>query len=157
MMKHTVGRYAGLAGALAFLVATVSAQPANPRFGRWKLKSQAAAPQSNIMTYEPYNGTGMKITIDAVNAEGNKSSWGYTTMFDGKDEPVTGRQGTDSGSVRVINDKINEIIYKKDGKPTQILLNVLSADNKSIQVAYFSANAQGELRVTYATYEKMDQ
>jgi hypothetical protein len=92
-----------------------------------------------------------------VNAQGTKSSWGYTTMFDGKDEAVTGRSGTATGSVRVLTDKINEIIYKdKDGKTVQILLNVLSADNKSIHVSYFSVNAQGEPRVTYATYEKIE-
>ena len=31
-----------------------------------------------LMTYEPFNGTGVKVTV----ASGN-SSWGYTTMFDG--------------------------------------------------------------------------
>jgi len=50
-----------------------SAQGSNPRYGRWKLKSDAASPSSNIMTYEPFGGKGMKITIDAVNGDGVKS------------------------------------------------------------------------------------
>jgi len=62
-----------------------AAQGSNPRFGHWKLKSDAPAPASNIMTYEPYSQKGMKVTIDAVNRDGNKSQWWYTTMFDGKD------------------------------------------------------------------------
>src|SRR5436190_22034370 len=53
-------------------VAPGSAQSANPRYGRWKLKSDAAPPSSNIMTYEPFDGKGMKITIDAVNRDGVK-------------------------------------------------------------------------------------
>ena len=137
-------------------VAALSAQPANPRFGKWKLKSDAPAPQSNIMTYEPNGAKGMKITIDAVNREGVKSQWGYLTNFDGKDEPVTGNPGTDTGSVRVINDRINEIIYKKDGKISQVLTNVLSPDGTTIGIIYMRMNPEGKTsNVTFATYEKM--
>jgi hypothetical protein len=135
--------------------ASASAQAPNPRFGKWKLKSDAPAPASNIMTYEPYNGKGMKITIDAVNKDGVKSQWWYTTMFDGKDEVLTGNPGTDSGSVRIVNDRINEIIYKKDGRITQVLTNVLSPDGSAIAVTYMRMNAEGRTTgVTFATYEK---
>jgi hypothetical protein len=135
--------------------ASASAQAPNPRFGKWKLKSDAPAPASNIMTYEPYNGKGMKITIDAVNKDGVKSQWWYTTMFDGKDEVLTGNPGTDSGSVRIVNDRINEIIYKKDGRITQVLTNVLSPDGSAIAVTYMRMNAEGKTTgVTFATYEK---
>jgi hypothetical protein len=147
--------------AVVMLSCVASAQgpatnPANPRFARWKLKSTAAPPSSNIMTYEPFNGTGMKVTIESVSGSGAKSQWGYTTMFDGKDEPVTGRNGTATGSVRVITEQINEIIYKDaDGKIVQVLMNVLSPDGKTITVSYTSANAQGLQKPTYATYERM--
>src|ERR1700737_377006 len=77
----------------------ISAEGPNPRFGKWKLKSEAPPPTSNVMTYEPFNSKGMKITIDAVNKDGVKSQWFYTTMFDGKDEPITGNTGADQGSV----------------------------------------------------------
>ena len=142
--------------AFALTAASVSAQAPNPRFGKWKLKSEAPAPQSNIMTYEPHNGKGMKITIDAVNKEGVKSQWWYTTMFDGKDEVLTGNPGTDTGSVRIITDRINEIIYKKGGKVTQVLTNVLSPDGTTIGVMYMRMNAEGKTaNVTFATYEKL--
>ncbi len=140
---------------IALAAASVSAQAPNPRFGKWKLKSDAPAPQSNIMTYEPHNGKGMKITIDAVNKDGVKSQWWYTTMFDGKDEVLTGNPGTDTGSVRIITDRINEIIYKKDGRITQVLTNVLSPDGSAIGVTYMRMNAEGKTTgVTFATYEK---
>jgi hypothetical protein len=140
----------------ASLATSASAQSPNPRFGKWKLKSDAPAPSSNVMTYEPHNGKGMKITIDAVNREGVKSQWYYTTMFDGKDEPVTGNAGTDTGSVRIITDRINEIVYKKDGKISQVLTNVLSPDGSTIGVMYMRMNPEGKTtNVTFATYEKM--
>jgi hypothetical protein len=143
--------------AFVLAAASVSAQEgSNPRFGKWKLKSDAPAPTSNIMTYEPYNGKGMKITIDAVNKDGVKSQWWYTTMFDGKDEVLTGNPGTDTGSVRIITDRINEIIYKKGGKVTQVLTNVLSPDGTTIGVMYMRMNAEGKTaNVTFATYEKL--
>jgi hypothetical protein len=142
--------------AFVLTAASVSAQAPNPRFGKWKLKSDAAPPTSNIMTYEPYNGKGMKITIDAVNKDGVKSQWWYTTMFDGKDEVLTGNPGTDTGSVRIVTDRINEIIYKKGGKVTQVLTNVLSPDGSTIGVMYMRMTPEGKTgNVTFATYEKL--
>ena len=156
MLKKTLIVNVGVCAVVAVLVASVSAQPANPRYGKWKLKSDAPAPTSNVMTYEPHNGKGMKITIDAVNKDGVKSQWGYTTMFDGKDEKLVGNPGTDSGSVRIVTDRINEIIYKKDGKITQVLTNVLSPDHTTIGVMYMRMSPEGKTTgVTFATYEKM--
>jgi hypothetical protein len=140
----------------ALLAAVATAQQPNPRFGKWKLKSEAPAPASNIMTYEPLGDNGMKVTIDAVNKDGVKSQWFYTTKFDGKDEPVTGNPGADTGSVRVVDSKINEIIYKKAGKVSQILTNVLSPDGSTIGVMYMRFNSEGKTTgITVATYERM--
>ena len=141
---------------LTALAVTTTAQSTNPRFGKWRLKpTDPAQTSNNVMTYEPFNGTGMKVTVATTNAAGTTSSWGYTTMFDGKEFPVTGRNGTDTAIVRVVNDKINEIIYKQGERVVQFLVNVLSADSQSILVTYYSTNAQGTTNVTQATYEKM--
>jgi hypothetical protein len=158
MRKTTMMLNVAVLTALVLMVGGVSAQaPTNPRFGRWKLKSDAPPPASNIMTYEPHNGKGMKITIDAVNAKGEKSQWWYTTMFDGKDETLTGNPGTDTGSVKPLSDRVNEIIYKKGGKVTQVLTNVLSPDGDTIGVMYMRMDAEGKktTNVTFATYERI--
>jgi len=146
-----------LLGGLAMTAGSASAQASNPRFGRWKLKSDAPPPASNIMTYEAYQGSGMRITIESVNARGEKNEWGYTTMFDGKDEPLHGNPNTDTGAVRPINDRINEIVYKKNGVVTQILTNVLSPDGRTIGVMYMRMDPTGQrvTNITVATYEKM--
>jgi hypothetical protein len=154
MMMRT--RVLGAFAAIAVLAAAQSGQSSNPRFGHWKLKSDAPAPQSNIMTYELAGDHGMKITIDQVNKDGAKSQWFYTTNFDGKDEPVTGNPGTDTGSVRVVTPQINEIIYKKGGRISQVLTNVLSPDGDTIGVMYMRMNAEGKTsNVTFATYERI--
>lgn len=128
----------------------------NPRFGRWKLKSDAPAPASNIMTYEPFGASGMKVTVESVNARGEKTAWSYTTNFDGTDMPVTGNTGTTHTSVRRINDRVNEIVNKRDGKVTQVLTNVLSPDGNTIGVIYMRDDGSGKtVGVTFATYERI--
>lgn len=135
---------------------TLSAQaPANPRFGKWKMKSDNPAPFSNIMTYEPFGAKGMKITVEAVNAKGEKTAWWYTTEFDGKDLPVTGQDNATT-SVRRINDRINEIVNKRNGKVTTVLYNILSADGNTIANSYMRDDGNGKTEdVTYATYLRM--
>ncbi len=142
--------------AMAILVAALGQAQSNPRYGKWKLKSDAPAPTSNVMTYEPAGSGGMKITIDAVNKDGVKSQWYYTTNFDGKDQPVTGNPGTDTGSVKVLTPQVNEIIYKKAGKISQVLTNVLSLDGDTIGVMYMRMDPSGKVtNITVATYERM--
>ena len=141
---------------MALLAGDLSAQNQNPRFGKWKLKSDAPPPASNIMTYEPFGDKGMKVTIDAVNPKGEVSQWWYTTNFDGKDMPVTGNQNQTHSSVRVINDRVNEIINKNNGKVTQVLTNVLSPDGNTIAVVYMRDDGAGKTtNVTFATYERI--
>src|SRR5438874_1270752 len=155
MMRQRLARMACVIAVLMSIVATLAAQPPNPRFGKWKLKSDAPAPASNVMTYEPAGDQGMKITIDAVNRDGVKSQWFYTTMFDAKDEPVTGNPASDTAAVRIITDRINEIVYKKGGKVTQVLTNVLAPDGNTIGIIYMRADAEGKTsNVTFATYER---
>jgi hypothetical protein len=135
--------------------AVASAQHANPRIGTWKLKSDAPPPAINIMTYEPYGNGGMKVTVHAVNAQGRVSEWTYNTMFDGKDERVSGDTRTETTAVRKIDDRTNEIVNKRGGKVIQIITNVLSADGRTINNTYKNYTEAGELTsTTYAVYEK---
>jgi hypothetical protein len=151
-------RTSTLTALIAIFAIGGSAQSTNPRLGKWKLKSTNPTLASNVMTYEKFGESGMKITIDAVNKDGVKSQWSYTTNFDGKEEPITGNPGADHGAVRIVTPSINEIVYKKDGKVTQILTNVLSADANTIAVIYMRQDADGKTNnVTFATYERVEK
>jgi hypothetical protein len=99
----------------------------------------------------------MKITINRLNPDGTLTpQWGYTTMFDGTDEPMTGSRAKDTAAVREISDRVNEITYKRDGRILQILTNVISPDGQTLGIIYMSMDAEGKTtRVTFATYEKM--
>jgi hypothetical protein len=136
-------------------VALVSAQT-NPRLGKWKLKQEAPPPALNIMTYEPYGIGGMKVTVESTNREGRTSKWTYSTKFDGKDEPVSGDTRTETTAVKKIDDRTNEITNKRGGKVVQVIINVLSADGKTINNTYKNYNDAGEVTTTTtAVYEKL--
>ncbi len=141
--------------ALASVLAIAAhAQSTNPRFGKWKLKQEP--PALNIMTYEPYGNGGMKITVESTNAQGRTSKWTYNTMFDGKDEPVSGDTRTETTAVRRIDSHTNEITNKRGGKVVQVVTNVLSADGNTINNTYKNYNEKGELvSTTTAVYERM--
>src|SRR5207245_2753083 len=92
-----------VAAALAVIcIGHLSAQASNPRIGKWKLKSEAPPPALNVMTYEPFGNGGMRVTVESTNGQGRTSKWTYTTMFDGKDEPVSGDTRTETTAVKRI-------------------------------------------------------
>jgi len=141
---------------LGLLPLSSAGAQSNPRFGTWKLKSDAPAPASNIMIYEPWGSGGMKITVRSVNARGEASEWWYTTNFDGQDMPVTGSSGTTHTAVRQVDERTNEIVNKRDGRVTQRLTNVLSPDGNTIAVIYMREDAEGRTTgVSFATYERV--
>jgi hypothetical protein len=157
MRKQNLMTTAGVFAMMALFAASGSAQDASARFGKWKIKSDAPPPTSNIMTYSPLPDHGMKIDIVAVSKDGSKKEWGYTTHFDGKDEKFFGDSTTDTGSIRMLSPTVNEITYKKGGKVIQVLENVLSADGKTIGVLYMNYGPDGKVtRITTATYEKIE-
>jgi len=133
-----------------------SAQDKNPRIGKWKLKSEAPPPAINIMTYEPFGKGGMKVTVESKKGEGRETKWTYTTMFDGKDEPVTGHPSADTTSVKKIDGRTTEIVNKKAGIVIQIITNVISEDGKTINNSYKNFDAEGKpTRTTTAVYERI--
>ena len=89
---------------VAAWVAVASAQNTNPRFGVWKIESDAPPPQSNIMTYEPYGDGGMKVTVASTNRNGESSEWGYVTMFDGVFRPVEGQENAET-AVEIVDER----------------------------------------------------
>ena len=144
-------RFRNLWVCLAVLtVALFSAQPSwaqgETRFGVW----DNAANPNNVMTYEPYEKGGMKITVsDPTNPS---AAWSYVTMFDGKFRPVTGQKGSET-AVEVINDKSIRIYNKRDGVVYQVVINTLSEDNNTINNEYIRMDKDGKITgVTHVTY-----
>ncbi len=132
-----------------------AAAPANPRFGVWRLESDAPPPTSNIMTYEPYGDGGMKITVAMTNAEGESSEWSYTTMFDGVFRPVEGQEDAET-AVEVVDERTNRILNARGGEVYQIIVNVLSEDGNTIDNEYRRTREDGTESVSHAVYRRIE-
>ena len=144
----------GIIAAMATWVAAASAKNANPRFGRWKLKSDDPPPALNTMTYEPYGDGGMRVTVEATNAKGEKRRWGYVTMFDGKYRPMTGDTTTEETAVEVVDTRTNKIM-NKTGDRVNLIINVLSEDGNTIHNEYRNVDENGKVSVSQAVYERI--
>ena len=130
-------------------------QGSNPRFGVWKMRSDAPAPASNVMTYEPYGDGGMQITVEATNAAGRQTKWSYVTMFDGVYRAVTGQENAET-AVEIIDGRSTRIYNKRNGRVAQIIINTLSEDHNTINNEYVRFDADGKITgVSHATYERL--
>ncbi len=171
MRNMTILAIAMVAGAAAFACgpadqgggqgdAAISEQaaaeaPSNPRFGVWRLESDAPPPASNIMTYEPYGDGGMKITVASTNSEGESSEWSYVTMFDGEFRPVEGQENAET-AVEVVDDRTNRILNARNGDVYQVIVNVLSEDGNTIDNEYRRLLPDGTERITHAVYRRIE-
>lgn len=134
--------------------AAAEAEASNPRFGAWRLESDAPAPASNVMTYEPWGDGGMKITVASTNADGESSEWSYTTLFDGVFRPVEGQENAET-AVEVVDDRTNHIFNRRDGEVYQVIVNVLSEDGNRIDNEYRRTMEDGSERVSHAVYVRI--
>jgi hypothetical protein len=137
-------------GVAACAAVFISISPAwaqgETRYGVW----DNSANPNNVMTYEPYEKGGMKITVS--NPSDPKATWWYVTTFDGKFRPVTGQENAET-AVEVINDKSTRILNKRNGVVYQVVINTLSADNNTINNEYIRMDKDGKITgVTHVTY-----
>lgn len=116
------------------------------RFGVWDNSTNP----NNVMTYEPHEKGGMKITISNPSKPG--AGWSYVTMFDGVYRPVSGQEGAET-AVEVIDEKSTRIYNKRNGVLTQVVINTLSEDNNSINNEYIRMDKDGKITgVSHVTY-----
>ena len=127
--------------------------------GTWKLNiskskfSPGPPPQSATVTYAE-SGDGIKRTGQAVNAEGNKTSFEYTAQNDGKDYSITGNPNADTISLKRVNDRTVEGTLKKDGKVVTTTRRVVSSDGKTMTLTITGTNVQGQKVKNVQVFEK---
>ena len=133
----------------AMLLLAVAAQAADNYLGTWTLNvarskyDPGPAPKSQTTKLEAVAGGGMREIGDRVNADGSKTNWQWTAMFDGKDYPVQGDPDRDTVSLKKIDDNTVEATNKKDGKVTNTMKIVVAKDGKSRTNEASFTNAKG--------------
>ena len=110
-------------------------------------------PKSSTLKYEAA-GAGVKITVDAVAADGTVSHYTYTTNYDGKDSPVVGNPNLDTVSRTRVNATTTTGVNKKGGKATTTGTYVVSSDGKTLTITSKGTNPQGQKVDTVAVYDK---
>jgi hypothetical protein len=134
----------------AMFSATPSWAQAELRVGVWDNSTNP----NNVMTYEPFEKGGSKLTVSNPSKPGDE--WSYVTMFDGKFRPVTGQPGSET-AVELINGsaKSIRILNKRDGVVYQVVINTLSEDNNTINNEYIRMDKEGKITgVTHVTYHR---
>ena len=132
--------------AATFSASPSSAQTGGNRFGVWDNSTDP----NNVMTYEPFEQGGSKLTVSNPSKPG--SEWSYETFFDGKFRPVAGQKGSET-AVEIINDKSIRIYNKRDGVVYQVVINTLSDDDNKISNEYIRMDKDGKITgVSHVTY-----
>jgi len=135
-----------IAAAALLASAAPSFAQGETRFGVWDNSTNP----NNVMTYEPFEKGGMKITVS--DPSNPAATWFYTTAFDGKFRPVTGQKNSET-AVEIINEKSTRIYNKRDGVVYQVVINTLSDDNNKINNEYIRMDKDGKITgVTHVTY-----
>ena len=144
---------------LVMLTSASMAAAADHWVGNWKLnlaKSKyvpGPAPKSQTLKFEA-TPAGIKLSTDAMGADGTAAKGGYTSKFDGKDVPWVGNPDADTAAPKRIDDNRYENAWKKGGKVTVTAKATVSADGKTLTVTQTGKNSKGDVVNTVAVYDK---
>ena len=143
----------------AILLSSSVAQAADNWVGTWKLNvtkskySPGPAPKSQRLKFEASQGA-IKLTTDAVDAQGKATQGGYTSKFDGQDVRWAGNPDADTASPRRIDDNSYQNVWRKGGKATVTSKGVVSRDGKTLTIIQTGTDAQGRTVNTTGVYDK---
>ena len=127
--------------------------------GSWKANvaksryTPGPGPKSQTLKFEA-TPAGIKLSTEAIGADGTVAKGGYTSKFDGKDVAWAGNPDADTAAPRKIDDNNYENAWKKGGKATVTAKAVVSADGKTLTVTQTGKNAKGDSVNTVAVYDK---
>ena len=153
-----------IAAALSAFVVAVPCWAADVQIGTWKLnvaKSRfqtSTAPKSQLVTILPDGKDGIRLTVDVVTANGDKSAIAYAAQYDGKENP---RTETGAGAVpgqtvsltRIDNRTAERIAYLKGKKLTTERWEI-SSDGRTRTVTQSGVGADGKPVNNVLVYEK---
>lgn len=140
------------------LAALASTFASDLNLGTWKLREaksrfSATAVKNRTVIYEA-EGNNIRVSVDAVDAQGQPTHSTWTGKFDGKDYPVVGDPALTTQSCKKIDDHTTEFTEKKDGKVTLRGRIVVSADGTSRTVTGTGTDANGRKIKFSAVYDK---
>jgi len=159
-MRHRSFSFLILGLLVGVCAITYTAKAADdPSNGKWKMdpaKSKydpGPAPKSTNTTIEADENK-YKVDAHTVNADGSEIHIAFDAKTDGKDYPLTGAPNADMISVKRVDAKTIETIWKKDGKTVMKTHGVVSSDGKTRTVTFNGTDPQGHKVHNVVVYEK---
>jgi len=130
----------------------------SPQMGTWKLNEARSrlVPgmiKNTTVIYAP-EGDKIKVTVDGTDKDGKPVHSVWVGKFDGKPYPVKDNPGYDQVSYKMVNDRINEITGRKDGKIVWTGTITVAKDGKTRVVGVSGKDADGNEFESRAVYAK---
>jgi len=152
------------AAVLSLLVVSITGWADDVQTGNWKLNAAksrfktSTAPKNQVVAIVPDGKDGVKLTVDIVNPNGEKSGIAYAAQYDGKEYP---RTETGAGAVvgqtvtlkRIDNRTAERITYLK-GKKLVTETWAISSDGKTRTVTQSGVGADGKPVDNVLVYDK---
>ncbi len=85
----------------------------------------------------------MRVTGNQVDAQGNNIHFEVAAKFDGKEYPIKGSPIADAISLKRIDERQTDVVWKKDGKVTMTGKSVISADGRTTTLTQTGKDPQG--------------
>jgi hypothetical protein len=158
-MKHVVKMVA--VAVLAMVGAAAVQAQSSPIVGTWKLNVEKSkydpgpTPKSLTRTVAA-DGDTFKYTFEGVSGDGKPISYGFTTKFDGQDNPITGSMpsGADTIAGKRISANRYDATQKKGGKVIGTSKVTISKDGKVTTVESTGTTATGAKEHDVQVYDK---
>jgi hypothetical protein len=153
-----------LAIAVSLVLMSSAAWADDLQLGIWKVNvarssfKTAPPPKSQTVTIVRGGKDGIKLTVNAINAKGEKSTIEYAAQYDGKEYPRTetgaGAVAGQTVTLRRVDSHIAERVAFLKWKKLTIEKWEISKDGKTRTVTQSGVNAQGQPVDNVLVYEK---
>ena len=149
-MQRSTRGFIVITAVLAVIAVAANAQAPDPLVGTWRLDAVKStykpgpAPKSYVVSIEAAGAKGLRVSVDAVAADGSPLKFSYTSQRDGKDVPVTGNPAYDTANVVQSTPRTGTVTYKKAGKAVVTVKTEVSADGKTLTTTADGTNPQGQ-------------
>ena len=147
----------------SLLLWALAAQSGNPLLGIWKLNTARSRvepgplPRQEVRTYEASGANAMKLSLEGIDANGNRYAYGYVASLDGKDYPLIGtgtRNGGDTVAIARVDTDTVDAIVKRKGEVVSRTRLAVARDGKRLTVTENGTNANGQSTHGVRVYEK---
>ena len=146
---------------LTFVASSTLHAQSNPLIGTWELNTAKSKydpgpmPKSLTRTVEA-QGDGVKYTFVGVAADGTPISYGFSVLFDGKDNPISGSMPSGADMISAKRADANHYVatLKKGGKVIGTSKVAVSKDGKVTTVDATATTASGAKEHDLQVYDK---